>query len=72
MYDMGMKDELKKEGLMELIKKMYALMDQDDEMMMEAEMGDEGMDMEGGANAELNPMAAEAPPTPGGDVGGMP
>jgi len=36
------------------------------------DMGEEGMDMENGANAELNPMAAEAPPTPGGDVGGLP
>jgi len=36
------------------------------------DMGDEGMDMEGGVNSELNPMAAEVPPMAGGDVGGLP
>jgi hypothetical protein len=35
-------------------------------------MGDEGMDMEGDASGELNPMAAEAPPMAGGDIGGLP
>jgi len=36
------------------------------------EFGDDGMPIEGGVESELNPMAAEAPPTPGGDVGGLP
>jgi hypothetical protein len=36
------------------------------------DMGDEGMDMEGDASGELNPMAAEAPPMAGGDIGGLP
>ena len=43
-----------------------------DELAGMEDMPDEDMGPEGGVDAELNPMAAEAPPTPGGDVGGLP